>query len=323
MISRLKAQLKLILYSWKKFLSRLWKAIVLCVGHLFLFYKVVELLDKDVAAIVNQFVSNILVLTLFTIILIIWSLPRLSFNSRIDGQDTKIEIRICDILEQSGPIVVSYTTTFDTDTNENVISPKSLQGKFQEHFFNSKECLDEAIESSLADVDYEQLNCQEKPYGKGKRYPIGTVASVRKKDGQQAHLVAIANLNKNKIAKSEDDDVLDCLPKLWNSIREDPSLSTENPLYVPLIGTGLARTTLRREQIVREIAKSFVVATFEGRFCEHLVIVIFPDDAIRNNVDFANLERYLEHLCAYPKDVHPKMDDGRPNLNSRPAEPIL
>ena len=70
--------------------------------------------------------------------------------------------------------------------------------------------------------------------------------------------MAIATLNAHRIAFATRNDLLDALPVLWENIRTRGGME---PISVPVLGSGFSRLNAKREELVREIVKSFVAAT--------------------------------------------------------------
>ncbi len=222
--------------------------------------------------------------------------PRLTMSYRVGGTDTTVEIRVCDMFDQPGALVVTSNTTFDTSIEDGIISAKSTQGQFTTRYCDSVAQLDSSIEDSLAGVALEkELTSDEKPYGKRKKYPVGTVASVTC-SGRRAYLVAISSLNAYRVASATKQDVLDALPQLWEYVRSRGELTT---ICCPIIGSGFSRTDATREDLVREIVRSFVAAARTGRFCEHITVAISSADFRRGTVDMKQLARFVEYACTF------------------------
>ena len=221
--------------------------------------------------------------------------PRLSVKYKISGTDALIEIRVCDLMEQNAVLVVSSNTTFDTSIEDRTISRTSTQGQFSTRYCQPLEDLNRQLDNALQGFKYEERNPDTKPYGKTREYAIGTVASVFC-GGKTAYFLAIASLNANRNASATREDILDALPRLWEFVRTQGDL---DPIAVPIIGSGLARVAATREELVREIIKSFIAAAQEGRFCEHLTIAISPEDFRAKHIDLPVLGDFLQHECTY------------------------
>lgn len=220
--------------------------------------------------------------------------PRTFVRSRVANTDTWMEIRVCDLFSVKGGLVIASNTTFDTSIEDGTISEDSVQGQFTQRVAHSVVELDNQIAASLAETRFES-RAESKHYGKVREYPIGTVASVTF-SGIRGYLVAIASLNADRVASTSRERVLSALPFLWEFIR---SKGTFEPLCCPILGSGFSRLNTPREELVREIIKSFVASTRVGRFCEQLTIVISPEDFRQHRIDLPALGRFLEHECTY------------------------
>ena len=247
---------------------------------------------------------------------VIWTLiecrPMSLIRHKLNGKDVSIEIRISNIFDVKGALIISTNSTFDTDRSEGLISPDSLQGQFTERYYHNEKHLDSDIEESLAEqTPIELLTDWRK--GKTERYEIGTVAKVRPKavkgppQYRLVYLVAIAHMDKDGKAESSFEEVIDGLGKLWNYIANRGELE---PLVVGVIGTGLGRLAQTREEMIREIIGSFIAACSENRFAERLTIVISPEDYREYNIDLHELGNYLRHVCQYT-DLKSKTDTGK------------
>ena len=232
--------------------------------------------------------------------------PRLSVKYKIAGTDAEIEIRVCDLFEQDGALVVSGNTTFDTAMDDGTISKSSTQGQYATRFCDNLTNLDRQIEDSLKKQDFKQRDPEEKPYGKRKEYEIGTVASVSC-GGKSAYFVAVASLDKNRRASSTLNNILDALPRLWEFVQTRGNLER---IAMPIMGSGLSRVQVERERLIREIVKSFIAAARTGRFCEYLTIAISSQDFSEKKISLPKLGRFLEHECTY-------VSDSRPDLEAR------
>ncbi|MCY3788845.1 MAG: DUF6430 domain-containing protein [Gemmatimonadetes bacterium] len=228
------------------------------------------------------------------------ALPKPTVSSSIRGTDSSIELRITDMFRVPAAFVIPCNRTFDTSLEDGIISPKSTQGQFTKLFFSdSRNELDRQICMSVDNTKGTTLNSNNKSYGKQIEFPVGTVAAVSS-SGQIAYLVAIGSLNKYKRVSASTQDILDALPATWEFIRTRGELG---PLCCPILGSGFSRVAATREELIREIIKSFVSACRAGRFCEKLTIAIAPSDFKSGSVNLETLRRFLEHECLYPASL--------------------
>lgn len=131
--------------------------------------------------------------------------------------------------------------------------------------------------------------------GKILRYPPGTIVQVCPKN-QTCYLVAVADMNENGVAQASFEGVKVTLAELWSFISQRGEME---PIVISIIGTGRGRVTETREQIAKEILKSFVAACAEIKFCEKLTVVISPDDYRIHRIDLAELGKFLRSICLY------------------------
>ena len=226
--------------------------------------------------------------------------PRLSVKERISDTDTDVQVSVGDIFSQPHAIIIGSNNTFDTSMDDKTISHKSLQGQFTQKYCPSIPELDKQLDSALQNVSpISTRNNQDKPYGKSKEYELGTVAPIDI-GGKQAYFVAIAVLNEHRVATSDRDDFLDSLPRMWAEVRRRGEFE---PLCCPVLGSGFSRLNLTREELIREIIKSFVTATVEAKFCEKLTVIISPKDFREGHVDLQKVGRFLEHECIYARSI--------------------
>jgi len=226
--------------------------------------------------------------------------PKLSVKERILGTDIDIGVRIGNIFSLPYALIIGSNTTFDTSMEENIISPKSVQGQFTKRYCSSINLLDKLIEDSLAAVPPKAIKDKnEKPFGKLEEYELGTVAPIEL-NGKKVYFVAVAILNQHKVASVEREAFLDSLPKMWADIRYRGGFE---PLCCPVLGSGFSRLNMTREELIKEIIKSFIVATSEAKFSERLVVIISPNDFSVGHIDLKRIKKFLEYECVYGRSI--------------------
>jgi Thoeris protein ThsA, Macro domain len=219
-----------------------------------------------------------------------------SVSCKLVKRDITITIKVGSLFDQSTSYVVSANSTFDTSLEGKIISNDSIQGKYTGKYFKSNiDDLDRMLGDSLNRNVHCALTDVDKPYGKLKKYRIGTVASVNAHE-RTAYFVAISHLNREKIAESDLDYILESLPKLWKYISTN---GDSIPVSIPILGTARSRVSTNRQFMIREIIKSFVIASKDKRFCDHLYIMISPKDFAEHKVNLTEIGRFLENECLY------------------------
>jgi hypothetical protein len=206
---------------------------------------------------------------------------------KVPKRDLMVEVKIGDIFSEPGDIVISTSTTFDTNIASGLISPDSLQGQVALQYFqgNTGE-IDRQLALALREVPATQ-----NPSAPGKKdeYPIGTTVKIT--SGLRTfYFLAMSRLNAHGTAGSTLRDVEDSLERLWDFIQ---SRGDFQDVVVPLIGTGRGRIDTSRKKMTEKIAQSFADAAKDKVFCNKLTIMIRPEDADRFQVNLFEIKDYL------------------------------
>ena len=224
------------------------------------------------------------------------SRPVRAVQGELRGTDIQIGIKIGDIFEEDGALIVGTNTTFDTSMDDGTISATSVQGQYTTKYFPSRiKELDQLLDHALDSVDI--LECrtkEEKPYGKRKVYPLGTVVPVHAGE-RKAYFYAMAHFNAAQRVQIETRAFLDALPRLWNGIRYQSGM---DDLLCPLLGAGYGGVNAKRIELIGEIVRSFIAACREGRLADNLTIVVRPEDVEQGTIDVEEVGRLLEHECS-------------------------
>ncbi len=248
------------------------------------------------------------VLTPISALLTLWECRPVRFiKYKLKDRDIWVEIRIGNIFDVSGSLVIGTNSTFETSVSDGTIAPDSLQGQCTKKYYDKEEYLDHDLKMALQDQKENVINDN----GKKTRYSIGTVAKIQSKSSRTLYFVAIADINENKTAQGSREGVVESLKRLWHFIGERGEME---PLAVPVLGTGRTRIHVTREDMIRDIISSFTAACSENekKFCEKLTIVISRNDYHEHEIDLQKLGRYLRHYCQY-MSLKSKEDVGAGN----------
>lgn len=219
--------------------------------------------------------------------------PKTAVAQKLNGRDVTVEIAIGDVFSFDGALIVGSNTTFDTRISPTLIAANSVQGAFTRRYFADEATLDVEIAAGLDAGKAQQL--PGKRQGKSDRYPIGTVVRLNPK-GRTAYFVAIADINEHGVAEGSFEKLRISLAELWVYVG---SRGLKERLIMPVLGTGFSRLPQPREQVVREIVKSFVAACSERAFADRLTIVLSPKDVVEHRLSIHELGAFLEHVCFY------------------------
>ncbi|MDY6965641.1 MAG: DUF6430 domain-containing protein [Halobacteriota archaeon] len=232
--------------------------------------------------------------------------PKLSYECKLSNRDIRIELAIGDLFKYDGALIIGSNTTFDTKISRKLISEKSIQGQFTRKYYGDETQLDTEIERGLENITPQILSG--KGNGKCNRYPIGTVVRLNPKE-RTAYIVAIAQINEYGAASGTFEELKQALASLWLFISQRGLKET---IVMPIIGSGFTRLSQSREEIVREIIKSFVAACSDSTFCDKLTIVVTPKDIENNKINMNELEKYITHICKYTTFASNSIQTGIP-----------
>jgi len=212
-------------------------------------------------------------------------ISRISY--KVPQKDLTVEVVIGDIFKIPGEVVVSTSSTFDTDMASGLIAISSLQGQLATNYFNGQTVeIDRQIEASL---EAESFVINESRPGKKKEYPIGTVAKVSA-HSKNFYLVAMSHMGPGRNAQSDLKMVDEALEKLWGNLASKAELGN---IVMPLMGTGRGRVQYPRKKMIERIAQSFADGVSERAFSNKLVIVVRPEDASRFSLNLFQVRDYL------------------------------
>jgi hypothetical protein len=219
------------------------------------------------------------------------NLPRRSVSRSLSSPNSTIEIKIGDLFDEPGHLVIGANDIFDTELGE-VIKPSSVQGQFLTRVYHGdQKRLDAEIDAALEPLKSERKRETNKKKGKFWRYPIGTTLVLGSSD-RRYFLNAYGYMSNDLRVKSTADDIWRSLSCLWEQVRlKGHGLE----VAIPIIGSDLARTNLPRMTLTKLIIISFIAASKKDFVSNKLTVVIYPKDL--DSVDFYALEDFLESTC--------------------------
>ncbi len=194
------------------------------------------------------------------------------------GLGVTLVVRCGDLFDEADAnLVVGFADTFDTATvNDAVISRASVQGQLLDRVYGGdRALLDRALNQALAGVQPVVVeSARDKPRGKRRRYAVGTVATLPQ-DGRRVFALVHCRQDRDLVTRSSADELRLALERLWESVRKQGLL---RPVALPLVGSGLARVALSREQLMIMIIDTFLRSCAVERSAPELRIVLPPAD---------------------------------------------
>ena len=179
-------------------------------------------------------------------------------------------------------LIVPVNSCFDTKIEGSVISTNSLHGQVIKFLYDnnlvSQTDLDKKIKSSLREqnISSENIGNDVKKGGKSlgnyNRYPIGSAAFVDI-GNVRYHFIALSIIENNKNAKTSDQDYLIVLNAIVDNCFRN---SNGNPIYLPLIGSGLSKLNYNHQQQLEFMVKYFMLR--KTKLTSDVEIVIRKED---------------------------------------------
>ncbi|HDR6956464.1 MULTISPECIES: macro domain-containing protein [Bacillus cereus group] len=231
-------------------------------------------------------------LTIALITSIIINFPTIGFTYKLTSPNTKVTIKIGDLIKEPGHLVIGMNDVFDTEIGD-IIKGRSIQGQFLNQIYNSdQEQLDRLIENELKKLETEPEYDENKNKGKRYRYPIGTTVTIGNENAKY-FLSAYSYMGNDLMAQSSLDNLWHSLNSLWQEIRVK---GQGNKVSMGIIGSGLARIpSARKDILIKLIVLSFVFSSKEKYITDELVIVIHNTDL--EYINMIELKNTLKKLC--------------------------
>ena len=173
---------------------------------------------------------------------------KLEINKR-----TKLYIQKENLMAVNGIKVIPVNEYFDTHNGDGIINPSSLHGQFLSLFDGRIEELRQKIESQLSQIQPLPSNRQRSmvPGLPQVRYPLGTCIRITD-NGNTYMLVAVTRFDQNEHVDVATEEYPEIIRKMYNGIEH---LQDGNPVYLPLIGSGISGYQLTNMQILNTLVQ--------------------------------------------------------------------
>ena len=222
---------------------------------------------------------------------------KINYIKKVSNCDMQIAISVKDIFSNrsANSYVIPTNTFFRTKMENEYISTRSVQGRFQLKYFKRDiENLDKMISESLTIQGITGENAKD-CFGSTKKYPIGTVAKIDHK-GKHFYFVTVADVNFfGKPTDQTTENVTKALNAVVDAIRKMGHCDT---LCVPLIGSGKAAILgATKESVSQKTIDCFVQS--EDKVVSKLIISIHPEDYLNGEIDLDRVKRYIDYKCEF------------------------
>ena len=173
---------------------------------------------------------------------------KLEINKR-----TNLYIQKENLMAVNGVKVIPVNEYFDTHNGDGIINPSSLHGQFLSLFDGRIEELKQKIEEQLSQMEPLPSNRQRTmvPGLPQVRYPLGTCIRITDNDNIYM-LVAVTRFDQNEHVDVATEEYPEIIRKMYNGIEH---LQDGNPVFLPLIGSGISGYQLTNMQILNTLVQ--------------------------------------------------------------------
>lgn len=201
----------------------------------------------------------------------------------------RLKIEQGDLFDKKGIIVIPVNEYFDTHVGDGIISPTSVHGKWIKQFYEDKIFdLDDIIRQKLSVCT--PIGNTRRGIAKAEKYELGTCIDIA--EGNSTYvLVALTHFNNANHAYLERRDYPVVFDKLMSHLQD---MQIEEPIYMPLIGTGLSRLGRSPQRILNFLVDTIDFKYSELKFPQGMNIEIYDIDSVNLN----DLEAYARNELA-------------------------
>lgn len=215
--------------------------------------------------------------------------PKTSFSEAFANPDVKVGVKVGNIFNQSGHLVIGFSDTFDTEIGD-VVSKDSMQGQFLVYIYgNNQNKLDADLDTLLQNEESEQDAT--KTRGKNKRYKIGTVVVL---SGQERKFFccAYSRMGSDLKATSDINNLWISLQNLWNKIRIEGEQKT---IVMPVMGTNLARVPgISFKLPINLILLSYIINSRVEPISKEMILMVRKED--QEKVNLLEIQDFIKTL---------------------------
>ena len=186
-----------------------------------------------------------ILLNMLMALFISWPKQKIEFKI---GRKINVKVEFRDIFKNEGNIIIPVNEYFDTKVDDNIISSKSLHGKFIKHIFGGNVGeLDRKIEHELNGIDF--FFNESRYAGKKKKYPIGTTIKIEK-SGKYYILFAFTKFDEYNKAQCSNIEYHNALNTLFDFLHKNSQGLSVN---LPLIGSGPSGVNLSKQRLLEHL----------------------------------------------------------------------
>lgn len=173
------------------------------------------------------------ILSFFVVLTLVVFIAKLMISCKgikLTVGDNEVKIKQADIFKQPGLRLIPFNEYFDTQVDDIIIAHNTLNGVFIDEHIEDVSSLQNTITSApeVKGMNPRLINGKDK-------YPLGRI--IKHEDYL---LLAFTHFDENHSAYLSHTDYEKCLIKMWQEIDR---VYANNPVFIPLLGSGITRFT--------------------------------------------------------------------------------
>lgn len=211
-----------------------------------------------------------LLLILIIIYLIMWIIANYQTKTTLNINNSILVVKTGDIFEEVGLKVIAFNEYFDTLVDNRIIAENTLNGIYIKSRINDVNELDNLISSDAHLNDNILANDEGRPFGKKKRYELGTIFP-----NEEYLLTAFSKFDNDNRAYLYMKDFINFLLNFWNEIDK---IYAGRSISIPLLGSGITRlkeyNTITEQELLELLIWSFKISRIKFTYPSKVSIII-------------------------------------------------
>jgi hypothetical protein len=209
----------------------------------------------------------------------------------VNNRDIELELSIGNIEKIKSAYVIPVNSEFDMSLNGSVQAATSVKSMVISKYFGGDH---KSIKQKLSNELKSKLYSTQKENGK---YKLGTTVRIETDDKKNTFYFVVNShkLNDSRVEASES-GLSVTLSGLWSYIS---TYGAKENIAMPLLGTGNGRLKMPREEVYKEIVRSFIASCSGKNYCERMTIVVREDDIAKYKINVDELVEFTKLNTKY------------------------
>lgn len=201
--------------------------------------------------------------------------------------DSSITVMFGDLFAQDGYKAISVNEFFDSAVDNKHVAANTLHGIMLKQFWPGNTAdWDRQVNEELSGISPIETVATRPSPGKHGRYPLGTTASVSMKENKFL-CVALANTDTESLqASATSDELQHAIRGLLSKAR---TICSGQPLNIPLMGNGLARTGIKPNIIVDLLLLAIFEESKKSKITEKIRIILHK--SMKKNINLSTIQQ--------------------------------